>query len=221
MQTEGDSSANGRVAVSSEVPGMLSEIDGLRLTIRRQASVIDSLGGMLSNFRAGTSALRAENAELRGANGRMREVVDCAPTPTSADTFETTELRVAVDAHAPAASRTLIARWLTNRAPQSVLERAQLVASELTTNSVRHSGAQAGDILKVRLELSPTEVRIEVSDPGRGGTIEPRVPDVDNGGGFGLNLVQMLSHAWGTENLDTGETRVWARFSRRPVERTA
>jgi signal transduction histidine kinase len=220
MQTEGSTSTNGRVAVSSFGRSDRSEIDGLRLTIRRQASVIDSLGGMLSNFRAGTSALRAENAELRAANARMREVVDCAPTATSAETLETTELRLASDVHAPAASRTLVARSLTDRVPQSVLEQAQLVASELTTNSVRHSGAQAGDVLKLRLELSPTEVRIEVSDPGLGGPVEPRVPDLDDGGGFGLNLVHMLSQGWGMENLVSGETRVWARFSRAPVERS-
>jgi len=221
MQAKGDASTNGRVAVSSEGPGVLSETEGLRLTIRRQASVIDSLGGMLSNFRAGTSALRAENAELRAANGRMREVVDSAPTAISADTLETTELRLAFDVHAPAASRSLIARCLTDRVPHWVLEHAQLVASELTTNSLRHSGGQAGDILTFRLELSATEVRIEVSDPGLGGPVEPRVPDLDDGGGFGLKLVQMLSEGWGTESLRTGETRVWARFSRTPVERAA
>jgi anti-sigma regulatory factor (Ser/Thr protein kinase) len=220
MQAEGDASTNGRVAVSSEGPVVLSEIEGLRLTIRRQASVIDSLGGMLSNFRAGTRALRAENAELRVANGRMREAVDCVPAATSADTLETTELRLAFDVHAPAASRSLIARSLTDRVPQSVLEHAQLVASELTTNSVRHSGAQTGDILTIRLELSPTEVRIKVSDPGLGGPVERRAPDLD-GGGLGLNLVQLLSQSWGIENHGTGETRVWARFTRTPVEQSA
>jgi anti-sigma regulatory factor (Ser/Thr protein kinase) len=220
MQTEGDAPTNGRVAVSSEGPAVLSEVEGLRLTIRRQASVIDSLGRKLSNFRAGTSALRAENAALRAANGRMGEVVDRAPTATRADTLETTELRVAFDVHAPAASRSLIARWLTERVPQSVLEHAQLVASELTTNSLRHSGAQAGDTLTIRLELSPTEVRLEVGDPGVGGAVEPRAPDLDDGGGFGLNLVELLSQGWGTERLATGETRVWARLSRTPVEQS-
>jgi serine/threonine-protein kinase RsbW len=151
----------------------------------------------------------------------MREVVDGAPTPASDETLETTELRVAVDEHAPAASRSLIARSLTDRVPRPVLEHAQLVASEMTTNSVRHSGARASDTLKVRLELSRTDVRIEVSDPGLGGPVEARTPDLDNGGGFGLNLVQMLSQGWGIENLGTGETRVWARFSRTPVERSA
>jgi anti-sigma regulatory factor (Ser/Thr protein kinase) len=221
MHAEGDPSTNGRVAVSSDVPAVVSEIESLRLTIRRQASVIDSLGGALLNFRADTSALRAENAELRAANGRMREGVVCAPLATSANTLETTELRLVFDAHAPAAARMLIARWLSDRVPQSVLEHAQLVASELTTNSVRHRGAQAGDILKVRLELSPTEVRIEVGDPGLGGPVAPRAADSDNGGGFGLTLVQVLSQGWGMENDGTGETRVWARFSRTPVARTA
>jgi anti-sigma regulatory factor (Ser/Thr protein kinase) len=219
MQTEGNASTNGRGAVSRFGRSNRSEAEGLRLTIRRQESVIDSLGGMLTYFRAGTSALRAENAELRVANGRMRELVDYAPTATGAELLETAELRLAVDA--PATSRALIARWLTDRVPQSVLEHAQLVASELTTNSVRHSGAPAGDFLTVRLELWPAEVRIEVRDPGLGGPVEPRVPDLDNGGGFGLNLVRVLSQGWGIENDGSGGTRVWARFSRAPVERSA
>ena len=80
---------------------------------------------------------------------------------------------------------------------------------------------EAGDILKVRLQLSPTEVRIEVSDPGLGGPVEPRAPDLDNGGGFGLNLVQMLSQGWGRQNHGSGETGVWARFSRTPAEPSA
>lgn len=220
MQTEGDAPTNGRAVVSRFGRRSRSEVEGLRLTIRRQASAIDSFGGMLSNLRAGTSALRAENAELRAANGRMREVVDRAQPPIRPDALETTELRLAFDVHAPRASRTLIARWLTDRVPQSELEHAQLVASELTTNSVRHSGAQAGDNLTFRLELSPTDVRIEVSDPGLGGLVERRVPDLDNGG-FGLNLVGMLSQDWGSESLRTGGTRVWARLSRTPVEQAA
>ncbi len=221
MQTEGDAPSNGRAVVSSFGRRSRSEVEGLRLTIRRQASAIDSLEGMLSNLRAGTSALRAENAELRTANGRMREVVDRARTPTGADTLETTELGLAFDVHAPAASRTLIARWLTDRVSQSVLEQAQLVASELTTNSVRHSGAQAGDDLRFRLELSPTAIRIEVSDPGLGGLVERRAPDLDTGGSLGLDLVGTLSQDWGSESLRTGGTRVWARLSRTPVEHAA
>jgi anti-sigma regulatory factor (Ser/Thr protein kinase) len=221
MQTEGDAPTNGRAVVSNFGRRSRSEVAGLRLTIRRQASEIDSLAGMLSNLRAGISALRAENAELRAVNGRMREVVDRAQTPTRADTLETTELRLPFDVHAPAASRTLIARWLTERVPQSVLEHAQLVASELTTNSLRHSGAQAGDNLTLRLELSATEFRIEVSDPGLGGRVERRAPDLDNGGGFGLDLVGSLSQDWGTESLRTGGTRVWAWLSRTPVGQAA
>ena len=143
-------------------------------------------GRSVSSFRAVRARFEPRARTARGERADAR-VVDRAPTPTSADTLETTELRLPFDVHAPAASRTLIARWLTDRVPQSVLEHAQLVASELTTNSVRHSGAQAGDSLKVRLELSPTEVRIEVSDPGLGGPVEPRAPDFDNGGGFGLD----------------------------------
>ena len=35
-----------------------------------------------------------------------------------------------------------------------------------------------------------------------------------NGGGFGLNLVQMLSERWGVERLAGGGTQVWAQLAR-------
>ena len=54
-------------------------------------------------------------------------------------------------------------------------------------------------------------VRLEVEDPGRGGVIAPRAPDL--GGGFGLNLVQELSERWGLERVAAGGTRVWAQLA--------
>ena len=50
-----------------------SELDDLRATCRRQASVIDTLGEAISTFRTGTNALKAENADLRADNHGMRE----------------------------------------------------------------------------------------------------------------------------------------------------
>ena len=91
-----------------------------------------------------------------------------------------------------------------------MLEDALLVVSELVTNSVCHSGASDGAIV-VRVELTGTMVRLEVEDPGRGGVIAPRSPDLD--GGFGLNLVQGLSERWGLERVAAGGTRVWAQLA--------
>jgi hypothetical protein len=83
------------------------------------------------------------------------------------------------------------------------------------TNSLCHSGASAGAVVVVRVELTGTMLRLEVEDPGRGGVIAPRAPD--HGGGFGLNLVQELSERWGLERVTAGGTRVWAQLVRTPA----
>ena len=100
---------------------------------------------------------------------------------------------------------------LRGRVPALVLKDAELVVSELVTNSVCHSGASDGAVV-VQVGLTGTMVRLEVEDPGRGGVIAPRAPDL--GGGFGLNLVQGLSERWGLKRVAAGGTRAWAQLAR-------
>jgi hypothetical protein len=57
-------------------------------------------------------------------------------------------------------------------------------------------------------------VRLDVEDPGRGGTIALHRADSETGGGFGLNLVEALSERWGMERVAEGGTRVWAQLVR-------
>ncbi len=113
---------------------------------------------------------------------------------------------------APGAARTVVADCLRGRVAASVLDSARLVVSELVTNSVWHSGASAGGVVVVRVKLTGTMVRLEVEDRGRGGVIAPRFPDLERGGGFGLNVVQALSERWGLERVAAGGTRVWAQL---------
>jgi serine/threonine-protein kinase RsbW len=95
----------------------------------------------------------------------------------------------------------------------AVLDRARLLVSELATNSVLHSGAIPGDDLVLRVQPSKTTVRLEVEDSGRGDVVVARPPDLNGGGGFGLNLVHTLSERWGVEYAVAGGTSVWARLS--------
>jgi len=43
----------------------------------------------------------------------------------------------------------------------------------------------------VRVVLTETLVRVEVEDHGRSGVIAPRSADLQRGGGFGLNVMQV------------------------------
>jgi anti-sigma regulatory factor (Ser/Thr protein kinase) len=125
---------------------------------------------------------------------------------------EALEVRLPLDVRAPGAARIVVGR-LRGRVPALVLEDALLVVSELVTNGVCHSGACDGAIV-VRVELTGTMVRLEVEDPGRGGVVAPRAPDL--GGGFGLNLVQGVCERWGLERVAAGRTRVWGQLARAP-----
>jgi hypothetical protein len=75
----------------------------------------------------------------------------------------------------------------------------------------------AGAELIVSVQLPPGMVRLDVEDGGRSGTIAPRRPDSENGGGFGLSLVEALSERWGMERVAQGGTRVWAQLARAPL----
>ncbi len=89
-----------------------------------------------------------------------------------------------------------------------------LVASELVTNAVVHSGCDSDDIVSIELQLGPEAVVCSVSDPGRsGGEAEP-APVGGLNGGFGLRVVEQLSSAWGSERVDGGRYRVWAEVAR-------
>jgi serine/threonine-protein kinase RsbW len=210
--------ANGPATPAVRRIGPKSELDDLRMVCRRQASVIDTLGGAISSFRAGAVALKAENDDLRAENRRIRgRRGHRSRVREHADDAYRVETLLAADVQAPGAARALVAEELRERIAASVLERAQLLASELITNSICHSGAPADAQLVFRLELSRRGVRIEVQDPGRGGVIAPRPGDPGGGGGFGLNIVQTLSERWGLERIASGGTRVWAQIALAPA----
>jgi hypothetical protein len=70
MQSE--QGTNGRRPHSSDPPGDRAELKALRATSRRQLMALDTLSRALSSFQSAAKALKAENAELRADNERMR-----------------------------------------------------------------------------------------------------------------------------------------------------
>jgi anti-sigma regulatory factor (Ser/Thr protein kinase) len=104
------------------------------------------------------------------------------------------------------AARSAVVDALTGHVDDRVLGDAELLVSELVSNSVRHAGLGAGELVRVGLAVSDGVVRLEVENPGSTGTIAAHEPDPD-GGGFGLLIVEALAHAWGISR--DGHTRVW------------
>jgi anti-sigma regulatory factor (Ser/Thr protein kinase) len=123
------------------------------------------------------------------------------------------ELVIGLDTRAPGAARDFVVLCLEQRIVASALDSAQLLVSELVTNSFRHSGAPMDDVI-VSVELMPDWFRVGVQDSGSDAVIVARPADLVTGGGLGLNLVQMLSERWGVERLAGGGTQVWAQLPR-------
>jgi anti-sigma regulatory factor (Ser/Thr protein kinase) len=84
--------------------------------------------------------------------------------------------------------------------------------SELVTNSVRHSSADPRRSVGLEVAVTPSKLRVEVSDGGRG--FEPRRRDGDRSrpGGWGLYLVEQIADRWGV--VLGSLTRVWFEIDR-------
>jgi serine/threonine-protein kinase RsbW len=212
MRSKQAVSTSGRRSLSLGPSGGF-ELKALCAACRRQTVVIDTLREAVSNGHRGAKALKAENAELRADCDRMRVQQRGHARVIGVEMGEPLEVLLAADAQAPGVARSIVVGHLGGLVAPSVLDSAQLLISELVTNSVRHSGAAAGEQLMVRVCLGESACRLEVEDRGRDGVIAPGPMDRVNGGGMGLNLVQMLSERWGLERVLAGGTRVWAQLA--------
>ena len=71
-----------------------------------------------------------------------------------------------LDVQAPAAARALTADFLRDRVTPRLVDIAQLIMSELVSNSLRHNAAPHGQAVVVRVALERGTWRLEVEDPG-------------------------------------------------------
>lgn len=87
----------------------------------------------------------------------------------------------------------------------SVFYDASLCLSELVTNAVLHSGAGDEEELELKVSLHGGRLRVTVIDHGSG--FDPGEPSGGDESGWGLYIVDRLSHAWGVEREP--QTAVW------------
>jgi anti-sigma regulatory factor (Ser/Thr protein kinase) len=96
---------------------------------------------------------------------------------------------------------------LENALDPHTFETLRLLVSELVTNSVRYGAGEDSKDLELSVRATRERIWVEVSDNGPGFTPAPREEDADQGSGWGLHLVELLSDDWGTES--NGWMRVW------------
>jgi anti-sigma regulatory factor (Ser/Thr protein kinase) len=120
------------------------------------------------------------------------------------------------DTRAPAIARRAVEELAADVDP-GVLRDAQLLVSEVVTNSIKHSGSD--EPIQLRIWERSTGLKIEVADGGFG--FEPASPmtSSDCEGGRGLLILETLADRWGTSR--DARARVWFELSPRPVSRSA
>lgn len=130
--------------------------------------------------------------------------------PAAAMTTEIS-LELPSEPGAAAAARHALAP-LEAKLDPDLLDDVRLLVSELVTNSVRHTNSLPDAVVRLEISLSPTIVRIEVTDAGPGFTPRERTPGQDQSSGWGIFLVDRLSERWGV--LRNGGAHVWCELRR-------
>jgi anti-sigma regulatory factor (Ser/Thr protein kinase) len=120
------------------------------------------------------------------------------------------EFSVVPTPSAPGLARAAVSDWLgRERDDEPLTENALLLVSELVTNCLRHAVLATEEPLRLSGSLSAATLRLELWDSGTVGTVAPRTRERDDDfGGYGLELVALLSSAWGVERDGQGTT-VW------------
>ncbi len=136
-------------------------------------------------------------------------VAQNAHTGSRHDPAQGFRLRIGGGSRAAGRARNEIGR-LREELDGPVLESVRLLVTELVTNSVRHAGAGAVELVVV---VGRERVRVEISNPGT--PFEPHVREAGrvSESGWGLFLVDRLSDAWGVID-DSGYQRVWFEMAR-------
>ncbi|MGO9495445.1 MAG: ATP-binding protein [Solirubrobacteraceae bacterium] len=108
----------------------------------------------------------------------------------------------------PTRARRSVRSLLEGQIPASTASDADLLVSELVTNSVVHAHVGPRRAVTVEVTTLDDRVRIAVTDPGS--HLKPFMvpPDPQTPGGLGLFLVDELCETWGVWQ-DLGLTCVW------------
>jgi DNA-binding NarL/FixJ family response regulator len=107
-----------------------------------------------------------------------------------------------------ALARRFVAQTLTAWELDSLSDAALLVTSELAANAVTH----ADSAFRLQLSLTPSSLRIDVVDYGRG-TPQPQPPSTSEEHGRGLHLIDAMTTAWGIEDAPGAGKVVWAELT--------
>ncbi|MFD0684333.1 ATP-binding protein [Actinomadura fibrosa] len=128
------------------------------------------------------------------------------------------ELALTVDRSEGSRARQAVTRALCDLGHAGLVDDACVIVSELVTNAIVETEKRliflARDFLttsriKLRLYADSGRIVVEVWDELPDKIPRPRLPDIGEEGGRGLNIVAQLSAKWGYSHT-CGWKRVWA-----------
>jgi len=119
---------------------------------------------------------------------------------------------LAFEPASPGEARAKIASALADHGvPQSVIDDAVLVVSELVTNGIRHGAPRPDGTLEVAWRTFENLVQVAVVDGGTVATLEPLQLNDVSLSGRGLHIVNFVADSWRVES--DGGTRIVADLS--------
>ena len=110
------------------------------------------------------------------------------------------DLTVALSLQAPREIRHSLEARYAGAMERSLLDDVTLLASEVVTNAVQHSGRPDGDPVTLESSVVDGVLRVEITDEGQGVIrLEPRATDPPSG----LGYVEILSDRWSSRLNDS------------------
>jgi anti-sigma regulatory factor (Ser/Thr protein kinase) len=111
---------------------------------------------------------------------------------------------------APGLAREVLNEFVGAAMSPEAARGAEVMVSEVVSNSVLHAGLSPADTIGVDLDLDAARLRVAVSDDGPGFEVTTVAPQ--EMGGWGLVLVDSLSDRWGV--VRNQPNRVWFELDR-------
>ncbi|MEU7828643.1 ATP-binding protein [Nonomuraea sp. NPDC049129] len=146
-----------------------------------------------------------------------RPLRHCDDSPKTPFTHATWRREFPATAISVPEAREWVGSPLSVGVPSPFLDDVLLLLSEVVTNAITHSNAAhtVGGQVAVRITRTGATVRVEVIDAGSTITAPAvRAPTLDDDGGRGLWLVDLLAEEWGFHRDETGGS-VWFRLAER------
>ena len=183
-------------------------------SVRREETV-EALTVAFGQLRRGAAALKAENNHLRAEIEALRSEANGRNTGgvSAPDVGQLAEIELPIGSLAPGAARMVIDHCVTGLVAPWILQDARLLGQRARHQQRLPGDLESGTTIVLRIDLTAKTLRLEVENAGTAGAVTSRsVGRREGDGGYGLELVELLSTRWGVSR--DYDTSVWLEMGR-------